>query len=223
MACVWAFQEGVFRVNTATGWSHSIKFGEPQGRVAADGTRDLIEKLATAGLAGAVERLAIVVHGIPGRVYMSGRQQQPATVDQLRDLSTYLKPGGMLSFVSCNAGEGPSGDLFLMALSRALPSRVVVAQSVSGIYSNYGVSDPGNVTASKDGSSSKPGAPRIDPWGDYAKWAFGGAIVRCPANEQKHYKHKHCANPQCRGHVSELHRCPYASWGKDPTLLAYAP
>ncbi len=223
MACVWAFQEGVFRSNPATGWSHTIRFGVTEGQLQADGTRDLIEKLAAAGLAGMVERLAIVAHGIPGLVYMSGRARSPATVGQLRDLSTYLKPGGMLSFVSCNAGAGPTGDNFLMALSRALPSRVVVGLSIYGLYSNLGASDPGNVTESSDGSGYKPGAPRIDAWGDYAKWAFGGAIVRYPRNEQAHYRNKRCANPQCPGHISERHRCPYASWGHDATLLAYAP
>ncbi len=241
MATVWAFQEGVFQENPTTGWSHTIEFGkEPSIRsIEADGLRgsvdrgtlSLIEKLESAGLRGRVEKLAIVAHGRPGAVFMSGREfidrdhirreMQAASCTNLRDLSTYLQPGGMLLFVSCNAGKGPAGSLFLMQLSRELPGRVIVGFSIYGFYEQF-KNDPGNVQES-DGNRPKPGTPRMSAWGAYAKWAFKGTIVRVPIDEQKNAHGLRCANPHCPGHASERDRCVYEKWGHDPVLLKHQP
>jgi hypothetical protein len=128
----------------------------------------------------------------------------------------------MLSFVSCNAGKGPNGSLFLMQLSRELPGRVIVGFSIWGFYSQF-KNEPGNVQESINQNRPKPGTPRIGAWGEYAKWAYKGVIVREPMDEQKDFRGKHCANPHCPGHRSEHDRCPYEKWGHEPTLLRYRP
>ncbi|MGI8568067.1 MAG: hypothetical protein ACR2KT_02765 [Methylocella sp.] len=233
MATVWAFREGVFGNNPGTGWSHTIKFGEnsegtPKMTGMRDaGTNDLIDKLEDAKLRSKVERLAIIAHGLPGGVYMSGQNRRQAIPQHFRDLAPYIVNKGMLTFESCNAGKGPQGTLYLMEISRQLPNRVIpnrviVGYSIWGFFEEF-KNDPGNVQESKNQSRPTPGTPRMTAWGDYAKWAHNGQIVRLPMDEQKDARNRRCANPNCIGHASERDRCPYRSWGKDPTLLSYDP
>ena len=128
----------------------------------------------------------------------------------------------MLSFISCNAGAGTSGDMFLTDLSRQLPDRVIVGYDIYGFF-EYFASDPGMVQEARNQQRPKPGTPMLDPWGNHAKWAHKGTIVRLPADEQKSNHGKHCANWRCPGHSSEFHRCEYKTWGADETLLRYNP
>jgi hypothetical protein len=228
MATVWAFREGKFIVKPSSGWTHSIEFGTDKHPPIMQGSRDygtsdLIEQLENVHLRVAVERLDIVAHGDPGRVFMSGPDRRWALPQHFRDLSPYLKSGAMLVFASCRAGVGPDGDMFLMAVSDSLPHRVIVGYDSWGWFSPVAPSDPGQVCASTTQGNPGPGAPLLTPWGEHAKWAYQGKIVRFPAGEQKLYRNKHCANPACRGHASESDRCPYASWGSDAILRAYNP
>ena len=98
------------------------------------GINSLIDRLEEAHLRNQIERLAIVAHGQPGSVFMSGQQRRPAAAQQFRDLSTFLQRGGMLSFIPCNAGAGTSGDMFLTDLSRQLPDRVIVGYDIYGFF-----------------------------------------------------------------------------------------
>jgi hypothetical protein len=227
MTTVWAFREGKFVRKPSSGWSHSIEFGKddpPPAQGFRDyGTSDLIEQLEKAGLRGSVERLDIVAHGKPGLVFMSGSGRRWAVPQHFRDLSPYLKSGAMLVFASCTVGEWTYGDMFLIEVSNNLPHRVIVGYDIYGWFSSVCPSEPGQIRASKDQGDPGPSAPLLTPWGEHAKWAYQGKIVRFPAAEQKGYRNKHCANPKCRGHASESDRCPYTSWGSDAVLKAYNP
>jgi hypothetical protein len=231
MVTVWAHQEGLFTDDPGSGWSHTIQFGvftseREQELFRAGsidpGTADLVEKLEAKGLASRVERLAIVAHGIPGAVFMTGKTMPPASPGSLARLGKYLVRTGMLTFASCNAGEGPNGSQFLIALSRHLPQRVVVGYSISGFFQHF-KNTPGNVLEAKSGNRPPPGTAKLTPWSNYAKWAYDGIIVREPSNERAWFHNKHCANPHCPGHKSELDRCPYKTWGHEDTLLKYEP
>lgn len=231
-ATVWAFREGTFGANPGSGWSHTIEFSEKAEGAqpfpeAMGGMRDagincLIDRLEEVGLRSRIERLAIVAHGEPGRVFMSGPTRRYSIPQQFRDLAPYLQRGGMLSFVSCDAGQGDTGSTFLIELSRQLPDRVIVGYEVKGWF-EYFKSDPGMVVEAKNTSKPPPGTPLLAAWGSHAKWAHNGSIVRLPADEQKQRVNKRCANPRCPGHSSHLHRCEYKTWGQDKTLLSYNP
>jgi hypothetical protein len=208
MATVWAYREGMFPHNPRSGWSHSIHF---------DSLSSLVSGLEDAHLHGAVERLAVVAHGYPGKVHMDGNTAVSA--DDLSILEPYLKSNAMLIFVACNAGFEVAGNLFLTSVSRALPGRVIVAFSVWG-YIDQWPTTPGNVPAAPAAKRPKPGTPDLTPWGSYAKWAYRGQIVRWPEEEQKKLPRRRCANPRCPGHSSQLHRC---DWATDSTLRLYQP
>ncbi len=231
MATVWAYRAGVFSEKPETGWSHSIPFSALRSArdmelrnlgVRDPGTSDLVERLEARSLAGLVDRLAIVAHGEPGAVFMSGKYFPEATAGSLRRLSKYLRRGGMLFFASCDAGAGPQGSEFLIRLSRELPGRVIVAPSIKGFFEQF-ANEPGNVQEAGSGNRPSPGTPRLTEWSNDTKWAFEGRIVRWPSNERKHLKLMRCANPGCPGHANTTDRCPYERWGSDPVLLRYNP
>jgi hypothetical protein len=196
MATVWAWRAGHFNPNPSTGWSRTINFNN---------LSDLIKTLDAQGLRGSIEQLAIVAHGdFAGQVFL---EEGPlsTTPDKLTILAPFLQHKGMMSFVSCIAGAGDGGSAFLKAVSRQLPTRVIVGYSQWGFVDTVPArNDPGNVQVSQAGQWPAKGAPRLTPWGAYAKWAYMGTIVRLPAEEQKTRPGKRCANPACPGHSSEL-------------------
>lgn len=148
MATVWAYRVSAFRNNPASGWSHTVNFSN---------VPDLLNKLEEANLRNGVTRMAIVAHGdLPSQVIMDGTT--PVLPGTLRDLSTYLQASAMLSFVSCIAGAGDGGTMFLNNVSRNLPDRVIVGFSTWGfVDASFGApNDPGNVQAA-------PGASRPAP------------------------------------------------------------
>ena len=249
-ATVWAYREGNFAGNTNSGWSHCIEFGKEdsikeieddgrRGRVDR-GTLSLLDKLEKAGLRGRIERLAIVAHGAPGKVFMSGLTgkldsagnaigRAPASPENLRDLSTYLQKEGMLIFASCNAGLGLDGSKFIMSLSKELPERVIVAYTIANSFSPWS-SSPGEVNEAPNNALER-GTPTMSAWGIYAKWAYKGKIVRIPYDEMNAFNRSSCANPHCPHHdyrdrpnkPKRLDRCPYEKWGHGAVLKRYNP
>ncbi|MGH6813033.1 MAG: hypothetical protein ACREDM_12065 [Methylocella sp.] len=146
----------------------------------------------------------------------------PIAADKLIVLAPFLQHKGMMMFVACIAGADDAGSAFLSAVSRQLPYRVIVGFSVWGLVDIMPApNDPGNVAAAPTAKIPPRGTPRLTPWCDYAKWAYGGKIVRLPAEEQKKRAGKRCANPACQGHTSEHDRC--TDWIVDPILKAYNP
>lgn len=226
MTNVWAYREGEYRVEKSAEWDIAVRFAEqpPPARWGPrdPGLNDLIDRLSEQHLEHGIDRLAIVSHGSPGRIYTNGKFNAPSISQHFTDMATFVRKGGLLSFESCDAGQGAYGDMFLIAVSKNLPNRVIVGYEIDGYVSFY-PSTAGQVPEIPDGKEPKPGAPNLDPWNGHAKWAFNGVIVRKPVIEQKMEPRKRCANPGCRGHASEVDRCPYRSWGSNPILLRYGP
>jgi hypothetical protein len=219
MTTVWAYRIGAFNSNSDTGWGYTVQFRN---------IKDLLEELNKRNLVSQIDRLGIVAHGLPndgpGGVVMD-ESNMPTPPGSLTPLRPYVKHGGMLEFVSCLAGATGAGDLFLTQLSRLFPHRVIVGYTVWGVVDTTtgSYTNPGNVPPASHRARMSPDTPRLSPWGDYAKWAFGGAIVRIPPDELTDSRTTRCANPRCPGHAKNTDRCPYKSWGNDPTLLKFNP
>ncbi len=92
-----------------------------------------------------VTRLAIVAHGLPGRIYLGGqpiseeKELMALSVKNLSNLSSSLmriywgtEQRATILFMGCLAGQGKKGDDLLMALSALWPNRTIVAFTTVG-------------------------------------------------------------------------------------------
>jgi hypothetical protein len=207
MSKVWAYSgiQSAFLKNTL--WEVVIPF---------TGLADLVDKLREKESPNQVDVLAIVAHGDKaGQVQLTPplTNVDAARADLVR-LRGFIKHGGRLMFLACQAATGVAGDTFLMKISRIIAGCEVVGFVVANqVYAPQA----GTVKVFSVNSS------RNDEWSEEAKWAVNGSIVRPPAFEVLLYQERdpsgknHCGSDKCPGHGGRghKHRCdPYqrSSW-----------
>ena len=205
MATVWAAQVGAWLDQAyETGWSHTITFRS---------LGDLNTKMEQRKLQGKVSKLGIVAHGDkPGQVVLD----RVMTASNLKSFDTelerirwFLKRDAQVTFYSCIAGKADEGSRFLMALSKMLPGRTIVAFTLYGETDGaLGIpGDPGKVRQRESSLvAAPPNAPLLTPEHPATKWAKDGSLIRNAPLERG--AQNRCAKPRCPGHSSPLHRCP---------------
>jgi hypothetical protein len=228
MAQVWAYfksdgdrrsMQGAY--SPAGHWTHSIAFST---------LRSLNSALASEGLNGQVDKLAIVAHGdSPGVVEISPvltTDSMAGVASDLRTLRNYLKRSARVVFFSCQIAGAMRGDRFLLSLSERLPGREIVGF----IFANMAY--PGFAGDVRVFSQL---VTRHDEWSEATKWAKDGRIVRPPLLEVLHFQSssihgtqnpsKKCGSEQCPGHGREgdwcrgYSRAAWPSWARDTETL----
>jgi hypothetical protein len=193
MATVWAAREDAFKWGNEpkkTGWSHSFKF---------ESLSDLVQQMRNVpSLAGKVTKLAIVAHGDKQGEVKLDRTLNPDTATTFRhdfaQLDAFLGPYARLIFYSCIAGADQQGSKLLNIISgQFLSRRHIIGFEVFGGVGPGGTPRLAGQISAVDRpppfGAEIPAGPGssstiLSEYSWYAKWSFGGKIIRLPRLQQ---------------------------------------
>lgn len=184
---------------------------------------ELVQWLGSEGLRNSVDVLYINSHGVTGsdaRLELD-ESISVATLHRigrpLRDLMGYLTHHGKLVFSGCSTGGGPQGSEFLLAVSRHVRLRKIIAFERDTLRL---ISRASGLTGGTSVGEVYVDAARATPYNPHAKWVFCGIdpqVIRYSVDEQSGRPGMRCAYPQCPGHSSPLDQCdvlwhPASEW-----------
>lgn len=183
------------------GWDYGLEFS---------GIGDLSSKLAKlkADKDLSIIRLAINLHGAPGKIDANSLGTEDGMLDFTRLVPRYFSPlclinrtlssGAIVLFMGCNVGKGDEGSEFLMRVSdqvfngHKVVGFTTIGETMKQYRSGKGCTEPGMRDTPYDNPSQGMPTVKLDreqealtlPWASeespHAKVALNGKIIKAP-------------------------------------------